>query len=168
MEKNYGANILDDRRIKLLNFLLQNNKIPKDGEFDLGKLISDIKPSDYKKLFSDNHEFDDVWRNIDISKSLENFLIANDIAKRHGENLELTGIRGKDLQKQGTYAKLLEDERNITNEARRVSELEIEANLMARRQYKINALIAFGTCIAALYYLLEIMNGFLGFYHYRH
>jgi hypothetical protein len=168
MEQAGEANILDDRRIKLLNFLLQKNKIPQNGEFNLRKLLAEIRPDEYEKLFADNPEFETVWRDVDMSKSLANFLIENDLAKPHGENLQLTGVRGKDLQKQGTYSKLLEDERYITNEARRVSELELEANRMARRQYKINALIAFGTCMAALYYLLEILNGFFGFYHYPH
>ena len=168
MEQTGDANILDDRRIKLLNFLLQKNKIPKNDEFDLRKLIADIQPEEYEKLFAENPEFETVWRDVDMSKSLANFLIENDLAKQHGENLQLTGVRGQDLQKQGSYSKLLEDERHITNEARRVSELELEANRMAHRQYKINALIAFGTCMAALYYLLEILNGFFGFYHYSH
>ena len=168
MEQTGDANILDDRRIKLLNFLLQKNKIPQNGDFDLRKLIADIQPEEYEKLFAENPEFETVWRDVDMSKSLANFLIENDLAKQHGENLQLTGVRGQDLQKQGSYGKLLEDERYITNEARRVSELELEANRMAHRQYKINALIAFGTCKAALYYLLEILNGFFGFYHYSH
>ncbi len=168
MEQTGDANILDDRRIKLLNFLLQKNKIPQNGDFDLRKLIADIQPEEYEKLFAENPEFETVWRGVDMSKSLTNFLIENDLAKQHGENLQLTGVRGQDLQKQGSYGKLLEDERYITNEARRVSELELEANRMAHRQYKINALIAFGTCMAALYYLLEILNGFFGFYHYSH
>ena len=168
MEQTGAANILDDRRIKLLNFLLQKNKIPKDGEFDLHKLIADIQPDEYKKLFAENPEFETVWQDVDMSRSLANFLIENGLAKQHGENLQLTGVRGRDLQKQGNYGKLLEDERYITNEARRVSELELDANRMAHRQYKINALIAFGTCMAALYYLLEILNGFFGFYHYAH
>ena len=168
MEQHGERNILDDRRIKLLNFLLQKNKIPKEGAFNLQKLISDIQPGEYDKLFAENPEFENVWRNVDMSKSLANFLIENGLAKQDGENLRLTGMRGRDLQKQGSYGKLLEDERYITNEARRVSELEIDANRMAHRQYKINALIAFGTCMAALYYLLEILNGFFGFYHYSH
>ena len=161
-------NILDDRRIKLLNFLLQKNKIPKDGDFNLDDLIKNIPSEEYKKLFENNPEFEAIWKNIEISKSLANFLVDNDLAKKHGENLQLTNDRGRDLQEQGNYGKLLEDERYITNEARRVSELELEANRMAHRQYKINALIAFGTCMAALYYLLEILNGFFGFYHYSH
>ncbi len=162
------TNILDDRRIKLLNFLLKKNKIPQQGDFNLQKLIAEIKPGDYEKLFAGNPEFETVWKDVDMSKSLANFLIDNDLAKQDGENLELTGVRGRDLQKQGSYGKLLEDERHITNEARRVSELELEAHRMAQRQYKINALIAFGTCVAAVYYLLEILNGFFGFYHYAH
>ena len=168
MEQTGEANILDDRRIKLLNFLLQRNKIPPDGEFNLQKLITDICPEEYDKLFVGTPEFEGVWRDVDMSKSLTNFLIENGLAKQHGENLQLTGMRGRDLQKQGSYGKLLEDERYITSEARRVSELELEANRMAHRQYKINALIAFGTCMAALYYLLEILNGFFGFYRYSH
>ena len=168
MEQTGRTNILDDRRIKLLNYLLQKNKIPRNGDFNLQKLIADIRPDEYDKLFAENPEFENVWQDVDMSKSLTNFLIENGLAKQHGENLELAGLRGRDLQKQGSYGKLLEDERNITNEARRVSELELEANKMSHRQYKINALIAFGTCMAALYYLLEILNGFFGFYHYAH
>ncbi len=168
MEQTGEANILDDRRIKLLNFLLQKNKIPKDGDFDLQKLVADIRPDEYEKLFAENPEFETVWRDVDMSKSLGNFLIENNLAKQHGENLQLTDVRGRDLQKQGNYSKLLEDERYITSEARRVSELELEANRMAHRQYNINALIAIGTCMAALYYLLEILNGFFGFYRYPH
>ena len=166
MEQTGATNILDDRRIKLLNYLLEKNKIPDKGAFDLRKLIADIKPDEYDKIFAENPEFEKVWEDVDMPKSLANFLIENDLAKKHGENLQLTGVRGQDLQKQGSYGKLLEDERYITNEARRVSELEMEADRMAHRQYKINVLIAFGTSIAALYYLLEILNGFFGFYHY--
>ena len=168
MEQTRASNILDDRRIKLLNYLLQKNKIPDKGEFDLRQLIADIRPEEYKKLFEENPEFESVWRDVDMSESLTNFLVDNDFAKQNGENLKLTGVRGRDLQEQGSYGKLLEDERYITNEARRVSELELEANRMAHRQYKINVLIAFGTCMAAVYYLLEILNGFFGFYHYSH
>jgi len=152
----------------LLNYLLQKNKIPQKGEFDLRKLIAEIRPEEYERLFAENPEFESVWRGVDMSKSLSNFLVENDLATKEGEKLELTGARGQDLQRQGSYGKLLEDERYITSEARRVSELELEANQMAHRQYKINALIAFGTCMAALYYLLEILNGFFGFYHYSH
>ncbi len=168
MDQTTETNILDDRRIKLLNFLLKENKIPEHGDFNLEKLLADIKPGEYQKLFANNPEFETVWKDVNMSKSLANFLIENDFARQDGENLELTGVRGRDLQKQGSYAKLLEDERHITREARRVSELELEANRMAHRQYKINVLIAFGTCMAALYYLLEILNGFFGFYHYAH
>lgn len=168
MEQTGMANILDDRRIKLLNYLLQNHKIPENADFNLKQLIADIRPEDYQKLFAGNPEFETVWRDVDMSKSLANFLIENNLARPEGENLHLTEARGQDLQKQGNYGKLLEDERYITSEARRVSELEIEANRISRRQYKINALIAFGTCMAALYYLLEILNGFFGFYHYAH
>jgi len=168
MEKTLQTNILDDRRIKLLNFLLQENKIPVSGEFNLGKIIANIPPGQYKKVFAENPEFENVWQDIDMPKSLANFLTENGLAKQNGENLQLTIARGRDLQKQGSYGKLLEDERYITNEARRVSELELEADRMFHRQYKMNALIAFGTCIAALYYLLEILNGFFGFYHYPH
>jgi len=166
MEQTGKTNILDDRRIKLLNYLLQKNRIPQNEDFNLEELIADIRPEEYNKLFAENREFEGIWRDIDMPKSLEKFLIENGLAKHHGENLQLTGVRGRDLQKQGSYGKLLEDERYITNEARRVSELELEANRMSHRQYKINALIAFGTCMAALYYLLEILNGFFGFYHY--
>jgi hypothetical protein len=168
MEQIRATNILDDRRIKLLNYLLQKNKIPDKGAFDLRKLIADIQPDEFKELFAENPEFETIWRDVDMSKSLANFLVENDLAKQQGERLQLTGMRGQDLQKQGSYGKLLEDERHITNEARRVSELELEADRTAHRQYKINALIAFGTCMAALYYLLEILNGFFGFYHYSH
>jgi hypothetical protein len=168
MEQTEETNILDDRRIKLLNYLLKKNKIPEKGEFNLQKLLTDIRPDEYEKLFAGNPEFETVWRDVDMSRSLTNFLVENDLAKKQGENLQLTGTRGQDLQKQGSYSKLLEDERYITSEARRVSELELEANRMAHRQYKINALIAFGTCMAALYYLLEILNGFFGFYHFSH
>ncbi len=168
MEQIIQANILDDRRIKLLNFLLRENKIPLNGAFNLGKIIAGIPADEYQKLFTENPEFDSVWQNVDMAKSLSHFLIDNGLARQAGDDLQLTLLRGQDLQKQGNYGKLLEDERYITNEARRVSELEIEADRVQHRQYKINALIAFGTCIAALYYLLEILNGFFGFYRYRH
>ena len=168
MEHASETNILDDRRIKLLNYLLQKNKIPQSGEFNLQNIIANIPPEEYKKLFADSHEFDSVWRDVNMPNSLAKFLIENGLAKQTDENLQLTIERGKDLQKQGSYNKLLEDERLITNEARRVSELELEADRMFRRQYKMNALIAFGTCMAALYYLLGILNGFLGFYRYPH
>ena len=77
-------------------------------------------------------------------------------------------LRGRALQKQGSHSKLLEDARHITSEARGVSELELEAQHMAYPHYKINALIAIGTCMALLYSLPEITNGFFGFYHYPH
>jgi hypothetical protein len=166
MDQIPNSNILDDRRIKLLNFLLTKNKIPEYGDFNLGDLVKNIPPEEYKKIFENNPEFEAIWKNIDMSKSLTNFLVDNDLAEKHGDNLQLTTDRGRDLQKQGSYGRLLEDEKYIANEARRVSELEVEANKMFRRQYKINVIIAFGTIIAALYYLLEILNGFLGFYRF--
>ena len=101
-----------------------------------------------------------------MPNSLTNFLLENDLAEKTGNNLHLTSERGRDLQKQGSYGKLLEDERFITNEARRVSELELEANKLFRRQYIINVVIAVGTGMAAIYYLLEILNGFFGFYRF--
>jgi hypothetical protein len=168
MEQQTQANILDDRRIKLLNFLLQQNKIPEHGDFNVGDIISKIPPDEYKKLFADSMEFEGVWRDIDMSKSLAKFLVENGLAKEHGDNLQLTIERGRDLQKQGSYGKLLEDERYITNEARRVSELELEADRMYHRQYKINLVIALGTSVAAVYYLLEILNNFFGFYRFHH
>lgn len=161
-------NILDDRRIKLLNFLLKNHVIPEQGDFNLKDLITKIPTEEYNELFKDSKEFEGVWKNIDMPKSLASFLLENNLAVKHGENLQLTEARGRDLQKQGSYGKLLEDERYITNEARRVSELEIEANKMFRRQYKINLIIAIGTAMAAIYYLLEILNGFWGFYSFSH
>ena len=166
MDQKPNPNILDDRRIKLLNFLLKNHIIPEHGDFNLQNLIAKIPAEEYNDLFQDNKEFDGLWKNIDMPKSLTSFLIENDLAEKHGENLQLTEVRGRDLQKQGSYGKLLEDERYITNEARRVSELEVEANRMFRRQYKINLFIALGTGVAALYYLLEILNGFWGFYRF--
>ncbi len=166
MDQTSNSNILDDRRIKLLNFLLRKNKIPEHGDFNLGDLVKNIPPEEYKKIFENNPEFETIWKNIDMPKSLTSFLVENDLARTNGENLQLTEARGRDLQKQGSYGKLLEDERYITNEARRVSELEIEANKMFRRQYMINIIIALGTGMAAIYYLLEILNGFLGFYRF--
>jgi len=168
MEYQPQNSILDDRRIKLLNFLLQKNKIPQHGAFNIRDLIDNIPPDEYRKLFEENPEFEEMWQNVDMASSLSHFLIENGIAQQEGNNLYLTVNRGRDLQKQGNYNKLLEDERYITNEARRVSELELEADRTAHRQYKINVLIAFGTCIAALYYVLEILDGFLGFYKYHH
>lgn len=167
MEAN-DSNILDDRRIKLLNFLLQNHDIPEQGDFNLRELIDRIPPEEYKKLFDGSHEFDAVWKNIDMPGSLTNFLVEHNLARPHGDNLQLTAERGRDLQKQGSYGKLLEDERYITSEARRVTELEMEANKMYRRQYLMNIIIALGTGMAALYYLLAILNGFFGFYRYPH
>ncbi|MDR3680740.1 MAG: hypothetical protein P4L41_12315 [Flavipsychrobacter sp.] len=160
--------ILDDRRIKLLNFLLQKNKIPRDGEFNIRELINNIPPDEYKKLFEENPEFEQMWNSVDMASSLSQFLVENGIARKEGDNLQLTVTRGRDLQKQGNYNKLLEDERYITSEARRVSELELEADRTAHRQFKINLVIAFGTAIAALYYILEILDGFFGFYKYHH
>jgi hypothetical protein len=168
MEQAQQANILDDRRIKLLNFLLKKHNIPEHGDFNLRELIAQIPADEYSKLFEDNKQFDAVWKDVDMPGSLSNFLVDNDLATRHGDKLELTEERGRDLQKQGSYAKLLEDERHITNEARRVSGLELEANKMYRRQYITNLTIALGTGMAAIYYLLEILNRFLGFYRYRH
>jgi hypothetical protein len=166
MNEQPQSNILDDRRIKLLNFLLEKNKIPKNGDFNLHDLIKNIPSEEYKKIFENNPEFEAIWKNIDMSKSLANFLVDNDLAQKSGDNLQLTSDRGRDLQKQGTYGKLLEDEKYIASEARRVSGLEVEADRMFHRQYKFNAIIAFGTIIAALYYLLEILNGFFGFYRF--
>ena len=166
MDKEYQGNILDDRRVKVLNLLLQHQSIP-DGDFNLRDLIAALPPDEYKKL-TDDPEFAQLWKDVDMSQSLTRFLVDNGLANEHGDNLQLTEARGRDLKKQGSYGKLLEDERFITSEARRVNELELEADRMARRQYKINALIAFGTCVAALYYLLEILNGFFGFYRYHH
>jgi hypothetical protein len=164
----HESSILNDRRIRLLNFLLQKHSIPEYGEFNLRQLIESIPPEEYKRLFEQNPEFESLWQNVDMPSSLTNFLVENGLAKQNGENLQLTVARGRDLKKQGSYNKLLEDERYITNEARRVSELEFEADRTAHRQYKINVLIAIGTCIAALYYVLEILDGFFGFYAYHH
>ncbi len=166
MENEYKGNILDDRRIKLLNLLLKYHSIPEQGDFDLADIIAALPAGEYKKLTEDP-EFAQLWKDVDMQVSLRKFLIENGLAREHGNNLQLTRERGRDLKKQGSYGKLLEDERHITNEARRVSELEQDAHRMARRQYKINALIAFGTCIAALYYVLEILNGFYGFYRFH-
>jgi len=167
MDKDYQGNILDDRRVKVLNLLLQLHRIPEHSEFNLRQLIDSLPADEYKKL-TEEPEFAELWKNVDMARSLSDFLVENGLAKRHGDDLQLTVSRGRDLKKQGSYGKLLEDERYITSEARRVNELELEAHRMQRRQYKINALIAFGTCIAALYYLLEILNGFFGFYHFHH
>lgn len=168
MEETRQNAVPDDRRIKVLNFLLQHHKIPETGEFNIRDLINNIPSEEYQKLFQENPEFEDLWKKVDMPRSLSSFLVDNDLATPDGDNLELTKSRGRDLKRQGSYGKLLEDERNITNEARRVSELEMESDRMARRQYKINALIAFGTCVAALYYLLEILDGFFGFYRFPH
>ncbi len=168
MEQPTQNNILDDRRIKLLNFLLQKHYIPEHDEFNLEDIIAKIPPEAYKNLFGKNPEFEQLWQHVDMPKSLTNFLLENGLARQKGENLQLTVARGRDLQRQGSYGKLLEDERYITSEARRVNELELEADRTAHRQYKINVLIAFGTSIAALYYLLEILDGFFGFYSFHH
>jgi hypothetical protein len=166
--EQHNRNILDDRRIKVLNLLLQKQTIPEHGEFNLHNLLANISPEEYKKIIEENPEFEGLWKNVDMSKSLATFLTDNGFAKQKGDNLQLTKERGRDLKKLGSYGKLLEDERFITNEARRVSELELEADRVARRQYKINVLIALGTGMAAIYYLLEILDGFFGFYKYHH
>lgn len=168
MEHIQQGNILDDRRIKILNVLLEKHKIPEYEEFNLRELIAKIPEDEYNRIFEVHPEFEEIWRNVDMAESLTKFLVENGLAKQNGNQLQLTVTRGRDLQKQGSYSKLLEDERYITSEARRVSELEMEADRMSHRQYKINVLIAFGTCIAALYYLLEILDGFFGFYQYHH
>jgi hypothetical protein len=168
MDQILPNSIVDDRRIRLLNFLLQKHKIPEYGEFNLRELIGSISDADYNEICRENPEFAQIWQNVDMADSLTQFLVDNGLAKRNGENLQLTFQRGRDLKRQGSYSKLLEDERYIVDESRRVSELEIEADRMAHRQYKINVLIAFGASIAALYYVLEILDGFFGFYKFHH
>ena len=168
MEQTHPTNILDDRRIKVLDLLLQKNQIPEYGEFNLQQLIEAIPADEYKKIFEQYPEFEALWRQVDMQKSLASFLVDNGLAKQVGSNLQLTIARGRDLMKQGSYDKLLEDERHITSEARRVSQLEMEADRTSHRQYKINMLIAFGTVAAAVYYILEILDGFFGFYPYHH
>ena len=168
MEQNQHNTIPEDRRIKLLNFLLQKHSIPEYSEFNLEELISKIPPEDYKRIFDENPDFERMWQHVDMVDTLTHFLVENGLAKKKGDKLQLTINRGRDLQKQGSYGKLLEGERHIVDEARRVSELEIEADRTAHRQYKINVLIAFGTCMAAIYYILEILDGFFGFYPYHH
>jgi len=165
---NNEPSILDDRRIALLNFLLLNNKIPLNADFNIRDLIAAIPPDQYKKLFENNPEFEAIWKNVDMSQSLSKFLLEHDLAQKHGDNLRLTAERGSDLKRQGSYGKLLEDERFISSEARRITEMELEADRMFHRQFKMNVLIAIGTGMAALYYLLEILNGFFGFYKYPH
>jgi len=160
-------NILDDRRIKLLNFLLLHNQIPETGLFKVNELIASIPTEQYQKLFEQNPEFEEMWKNVDMGQSLTTFLIENGLAREVNGSLQLTIERGRDLRKQGSYGKLLADERFITSEARRVMELEAEADRMAHRQFKINAIIAAGTSIAAIYYLLEILDGFFGIYHFH-
>ncbi|MBC7553327.1 MAG: hypothetical protein H7257_05060 [Taibaiella sp.] len=160
--------LLEDRRIKILNFLLQKHQIPEYGTFNLKELIEKITTEELRELYTYHPDVEQMWEHIDLAQSLTNFLVENGLAKTDRANLRLTVNRGRDLQKQGSYLKLLEDERNIVSEARRVTELELEADRMAHRQFKINALIAFGTCIAALYYILEILNGFFGFYSFGH
>ena len=163
-----NGNLMDDRRIKVLDFLLQKNQIPEYGEFNLEQLINAIPPDEYKKIFEQYPEFAEMWQQVDMQKSLTGFLIDNGLARQVGPNLQLTMARGRGLMRQGSYDKLLEDERQITSEARRVSHLEMEADRTSHRQYKINLLIALGTSIAALYYVLEILDGFFGFYAYHH
>ena len=159
---------MDDRMIKLLNFLLQKHQIPEYEEFNLEKLINSISPEEYANLFKQHPEFEQFWQNVDMASVLTEFLVDNGLANQSGNNLQLTLDRGRDLKKQGSYARLLEDERHIVSEARRVTELELEADRVAHRHYKINLLIAIGTSIAGLYYVLEILDGFFGFYPYHH
>src|ERR1700761_1694073 len=124
------GNILDDRRIKLLNLLLKYHSIPERGDFNLADIIADLPTDEYRKLIEDP-EFAQLWKDVDVPQSLRKFLIDNGLATEHGKNLELTLNRGRDLKKQGSYGKLLEDERYIASEARRVTELELEAHRMA-------------------------------------
>ena len=168
MEPTQPKTIPDDRRIKLLNFLLQKHKIPEFEEFNLDDLLKNISADDLKKIYTQNPEFEKLWQHVNMSASLSDFLLENGLAKQSGDNLQLTHERGRDLKKQGSYSRLLADERHIADEARRVNELEKEADRTAHRQYKINVLIALGTCIAALYYVLEILDGFFGFYTFHH
>ena len=168
MESSRTSSLMDDRMIKLLNFLLQKHQIPEYEEFNLEKLINSISPEEYANLFKQHPEFEQFWQNVDMASVLTEFLVDNGLAKQSGNNLQLTLDRGRDLKKQGSYARLLEDERHIVSEARRVTELELEADRVAHRQYKINLLIAIGTSIAGLYYVLEILDGFFGFYPYHH
>jgi hypothetical protein len=168
MEEQSHSNILDDRRIKVLNLLLQRHIIPEYGAFDIRELIGKLPPEEYLRLLTENPEFEEVWKHVDMAESLARFLVENGLAKEDGGKLRLTVVRGRDLRKQGSYGKLLEDERHITDEARRVSALEQEADRLAHRQYKINVLIALGTIIAALYYILEILDVFFGIFRYHH
>ena len=52
MEQDRTASILDDRRIKLLNFLLQKNKIPREKDFNLQELIAGLQPGELEQLFA--------------------------------------------------------------------------------------------------------------------
>ncbi len=168
MEFQKPESILDDRRIKLLNFLLDKHEIPEYGTFNIAHLLQQIDHEELKEVFKGSTEFEEMWQNVDLAASLSRFLVENGLAKETNGNLQLTVARGRSLKQQGSYDRLLADERFIASEARRVTELEKEADRTAHRQYKINFVIAFGTSIAAIYYILEILNGFIGFYKYGH
>ena len=143
MESSRTSSLMDDRMIKLLNFLLQKHQIPEYEEFNLEKLINSISPEEYANLFKQHPEFEQFWQNVDMASVLTEFLVDNGLAKQSGNNLQLTLDRGRDLKKQGSYARLLEDERHIVSEARRVTELELEADRVAHRHIYCRVVLCF-------------------------
>lgn len=103
----------------------------------------------------ENHEnhwcFDRIQRfllhhgycKIDTTKSNDHFIY-----------VELTQ-KGRDLKEVGNY---YDFSKNLTSDTTRIRTLERESAKMARRQHNVNVWIAVGTCVAASYNLIQIVQ----------
>ncbi len=128
--------------------------LPPYGPFELRLIVKHIKsPAEHTLANSPEGLFD-----------IERYMVENgfaierrDMQDDESEYLELTDM-GRQLKMSGSI---------IANDLR--VRREIEASVHRKKQeenfYWINFWIALGTCTAAIYYLLEILNRFLHFYH---
>jgi len=154
---------LDDKETKILDIVLEY--IPYYGEFDLLEKAKSIK----------NEKFDEVWKNLgnptEQMIKLQNFLVEHGYAIKRNDLIPSEKFielkeRGRWLKEKGDMKSYLEYQKNKKEKAQNE---EIERATAIQRNKQMNRLtfwIAISTGVAALYYLLEVLNHFLGFYCY--
>ncbi|MBS1780153.1 MAG: hypothetical protein JST70_12550 [Bacteroidetes bacterium] len=138
---------MEDLVNKIIPFL------PPYGPFELRTIVKHIKSPAERGMASTSKVLVDI----------EDYLVENGFAIKRSdlqnggrEYLELTDM-GRQLKSAGSVKVFV---LNRDHEARRTRSLE----RLGYRQNRINFWIALGTCTAAIYYLLEILNHFYHFY----
>jgi hypothetical protein len=155
---------LDDKEIKILDLILEY--IPFYGEFNLSEKVNLIKKDKLEDIKKNLTNPDEQFR------SIKDFLVEHGYAIKRNDVLPNETFielkeRGRWLKEQGSMRSYLDYQKQKKEKARHESEERLRAIERNKQMNKLTSWIAISTGMAAIYYLLEILNHILGFYcHY--